>query len=124
MVSRVLGPLSKQLARKLDYACVDFEMLTKSLRPGEIEVPIKIFSDGLTFPLHQKVGEKVPRKMPIRIDDAVVKVDGRVLGYAASNSASSRPSRNFCRKDWFWLLTQEVMVQKGSEIRVNLQPNK
>ena len=127
VVSRVLGPLCKQLARKLDYACVDFEMLTKSLRPGEIEVPIKIFSDGLTFPLHQKVGEKVifsNRKVPIRIDDAVVKVDGRVLGYAASNSIGVEPGLReiSVERTGFGSWTQEVMVQKGSEIRVNLQP--
>ena len=127
VVSRVLGPLCKQLARKLDYACVDFEMLTKSLRPGEIEVPIKIFSDGLTFPLHQKVGEKVifsNRKVPIRIDDAVVKVDGRVLGYAAFNSIGVEPGLReiSVERTGFGSWTQEVMVQKGSEIRVNLQP--
>lgn len=127
VVSRVLGPLCKQLARKLDYACVDFETLTKSLRPGEIEVPIKISSDGLTFPMYQKIGEKVifsTRKMPIRIDDAVVQVDGRVLGNAASNSIGIEPGLREISvvRTGFGSWTQEIMVQKGSDIRVNLQP--
>ena len=127
VVSRVLGPLCKQLARKLDYACVDFEMLTKSLRPGEIEVPIKISSDGMSFPMYQKVGEKVilsNRKVPIKIDDAVVKVDGRVLGYAASDSIGITPGlyEISVERPGFEPWTQELMVQEDSEIRVNLQP--
>ena len=61
--------------------------------------------------------------MPIRIDDELVKV-GRVLGYAASNSIGVEPGLReiSVERTGFGSWTQEVMVQKGSEIRVNLQP--
>ena len=127
VVSRVIGPLCKQLARKLDYACLDYEVMTKSLRPGEIEVPLKIYTDGMTFPAYRRVGEKViltNNKLPIKIGDAVVKVDDRVLGYADSSSIAIAPGLHeiSVERSGFESWTQELMVREGSEIRVNLQP--